>query len=95
MRGLRFDLVGRCKCSQQRLRLSDLGHFRGRRKAIERRREDGVGFCGAAGRLVEFGQRQRRAQAPTAGALLPRDGDGALEGFLRGSGVGRPRRRWR
>ena len=72
MRGVHFDLVGRRECSQQRLRLGDLGHFRRRRKAFERRREDGVGFGEAAGRLIEFGQRQRRAQFEAARTLLVR-----------------------
>ena len=31
-----------CNLCQQPLRLGDLGHFRGRREAFERRREDGV-----------------------------------------------------
>ena len=57
----RLDLVGRRERSQQRLRLGDLGHFRRRRKAFERRREDGVGFGGAGGRLVEFGEAAPRA----------------------------------
>ena len=60
---------------EQRLRLGDLGHFRRRRKAFERRREDGVSFDGAAGRLIELRERQRRSQAPAAGALLLRYGD--------------------
>ena len=47
-----------------------------------------MGFGGAAGRLIEFGQRQRRAQFEAARALLLRDGDGGLEGFFRGRGVG-------
>jgi len=42
---------------EQRLRLGDLGHFRGRRKAFERGREDGVGLDEAAGRLIELRQR--------------------------------------
>ena len=88
---LRFcglDLVRLRQRREQRLRLGDLGHFRRRRKAFERRREDGVGFGGAAGRLVEFGERQRRAQFEAARALLLRDGDGGLERFFRGRGVG-------
>ena len=72
---------------QQRLRLCDLGHFWRRREAFERRREDGVRFGGAAGRLVELRERQRRAQTPTARALLLCDGEGGLEGFLRGAGM--------
>jgi len=34
----------------------DFGHFRIRRKAIEGWRENGAGFSGAAGRLVELGE---------------------------------------
>ena len=70
MRGFRFDFVSRGECSQQRLRLGDLGHFRRRRKAFERGREDGVGFGGAAGRLIELGERKRRAQTEAARSLL-------------------------
>ena len=70
MRGVHFDLVGRRERSQQRLRLGDLWHFRRRRKAFERGRENGVGVGGAAGRLIELGQRERRAQFVAARALL-------------------------
>ena len=41
---------------EQRLSLVDFGHFRSRRKAIEGWRENGAGFSGAAGRLVELGE---------------------------------------
>ena len=85
LRGL--DLVRLRQRRQQRLRLRDLGHFRRRRKAFERRREDGVGFGGAAGRLIELGERERRAQFEAARALPLRDGDGRLESFFRGRGV--------
>jgi hypothetical protein len=58
---------------QQRLRLSDLGHFPRRRKAFERRREDGVGIRAAAGRLTEFGRssdvRRRWLRAPCCFAI--------------------------
>ena len=74
---------------KQRLRLGDLGHFGRRREAFERGREDGVGVGGAAGRLVELGERERRAQFEAARALLLRDGDGGPERFFRGRGVGR------
>ena len=83
-----FDLVGLRQRREQRLRLGDLRHFRRRRKAFERGREDGVGVGGAGGRLIEFRQRQRRAQFKTARALLLRDGDGGQEGVFRGRGVG-------
>ena len=41
---------------EQRLSLVDFGHFRSRRKAIEGWPENGAGFSGAAGRLVELGE---------------------------------------
>ena len=47
-----------------------------------------MGVGGAAGRLIELGERQRRAQFEAARALLLRDGDGGQEGFLGGRGVG-------
>ena len=75
------------ECREQRLRLGDLRHFRSRRKAFERRREDGVGVGGAAGRLIEFGQRERRAQFEAARALLLRDGDGRQERVFRRRGI--------
>ncbi len=88
LRGFRFDLVRFGQRREQRLRLGDLWHFRRRRKAFERGREDGVGFGGAGGRLIELGERKRRAQFETARALLLRDGDGGQEGFFRRRGVG-------
>ena len=47
-----------------------------------------MSFGGAGGRLVKLGERQSRAQAPTARALLLRDLERGLEGFLRGGGIG-------
>ena len=73
---------------QQRLRLGDLRHFRRRRKAFKRGREDSVGVGGAGGRLIELGERKRREQLVAARALLLRDGDGGLEGFLGGRRIG-------
>ena len=72
-----------------------------RREAFERGREDGVGFGGAGGRLIELGERERREQMRTARALLARYRDGGLEALPRraaGSGGSRlsrisPRRR--
>jgi hypothetical protein len=72
------------KLAEQPVCLSDLGHFGRRRKAFERRRENGVRFDGAARRLVELGECKRRAQTPATRALLSRDGDGALESFFGG-----------
>ena len=40
--------------------------------------------AGRPGRLVELGERKRRAQFDAARALPPGDGDGGLEGFLGG-----------
>jgi hypothetical protein len=40
LRDLRSDLVGRRECSQQRLRLANLGHFRRWREAFNHGRED-------------------------------------------------------
>ena len=69
--------------------LGDLGHFGRRREAFQRRREDRVGLGRVAGGLVQLGERQRAAQTPAAGALLFRDGEGGLEGFLSGTGTRR------
>ena len=55
---------------QQRLRLSDLGHFGRWRKAFERGREDGVRFGWTAGRLIEVGERKRREKLVTAAACF-------------------------
>ena len=44
---------------QQSLRLGDFGHLGRRPKAFERRSENGVGLGGAAGRLVQLGERLR------------------------------------
>ena len=91
---LRFcglDLLGLRQRREQRLRLGDLRHFGRRRKAFERGREDSVGVGGTAGRLVELGERERRAQAEAACALFLRDRDRGLEGFFGRRGVGRDR----
>jgi hypothetical protein len=88
MRGLQFDLVRLSQRREQRLRLGNLGHFRCRRKALERRREDCVGVGGAGGRLVKLRKRHRRAQFEAARALLVGDGDGSQESLFRRCGVG-------
>jgi hypothetical protein len=72
----------------ERLRFGNLGHFRSRRKAFERRRENRVGVKRAAGQLVEFGEREGRVQLVAARALLLRNGDGGLEGLFGGRAVG-------
>ena len=87
---LRFsglDFLGHCERRQQRLRFGDLGHFGRRRKAFERRRKDGVGVGGAAGRLVELGERKRSAQfeaARASAASRPRWRSGRLLPQARG-----------
>ena len=82
-----FHFVSFSKRSELSLRLFDLGKFRRRRKAFERGREDGVGVGGAAGRLIEIGKRQRRAQFEALGLLLLRDGDSGEERFFDWRGV--------
>ena len=47
-----------------------------------------MGVGGAVRRLVEFGERKRRAQFEAARALSLRDSDGGLERFLGGCRVG-------
>ena len=47
-----------------------------------------MGLGGAAGRLIELGERQRRAQFEAARALLLRDRDGGQESLFRRRGVG-------
>jgi hypothetical protein len=73
---------------QQRLRLGDLWQFRCRGEAFERGREDGVSVSRAAGRLVEFRERQGRAQFEAARSLLTRDGDCRVKGFFCRRSVG-------
>ena len=46
-----------------------------------------MGVGGARGRLIEFCQRQSRAQFKAVRSLLFRDGDSRLEGFFRRGGV--------
>jgi hypothetical protein len=69
-------------------RLSNLRHFRRRRKAFERRCENGAGVGGAAAFAIELSQRQRRAQFKTARALPLRDCDGGQKGFFRRRRIG-------
>ena len=74
---------------EQRLRLRDLGHFRRRRKAFERGREDVVGVE-RGGRSIDkslasaSAARNSKLRAP----CCLRDGDGGQERFLGGRGVG-------
>ena len=83
--------AGRLDSGDEFQRLRDLRHLRRRRESFARGREDVVGFDGAGGGLVEFGELQRRQQAEAARALLVRDGDGGEVGLLRGSRDGRDR----
>ena len=46
-----------------------------------------MGFGGAAGRLVELGERKRRAQFEAARALLFRDGDSGRKASSAGAGL--------
>ena len=87
-RGLGFTLVFRQR-REQRLRLCDLGHLRGRREAFERGAEDGVSFDGAAGRLVELGERERGAEFEASRLLRSRDCDGGEESGFGERGVRR------
>jgi hypothetical protein len=50
---------------------------------MDRRREDGVGFGEAGGRLVELRERQRRLQFEAARLLRLRGGDRGEEGLFR------------
>ena len=77
-----LHFVGFGKRRQAATALLDLWKFWRRRKAFERGRENGVGVGGAAGRLIELRQRQRRAQLEAPRLLLLRDRDGGEEGFL-------------
>jgi hypothetical protein len=54
---------------EQRLSLRDLRHLRRRRETFQRGREHGAGFQWAAGRLIELGERERRAEGEAARAL--------------------------
>jgi hypothetical protein len=56
-----------CNLCQQRLCRGDLGHFRRRREAFERRAESGVRVGVAAVCVIELGERQRAAQLEAAG----------------------------
>jgi hypothetical protein len=88
---LRFggpDLFGLRQRGEQPLRLTDLGHFRGRLKALQRGHEDGVGLVGTPDRLIELSQRKRRTQLEAARALTLSNGDGGLERFLGSRRVG-------
>ena len=86
-RRIRLDLVRLHQRRQQRLRLGDFRHFWRRREAFERWREDGMGLNGAGGRLVEPGERKRRAQFEAARALLLGDGDGGQGSFFCRRGI--------
>src|SRR5215471_14144614 len=67
---------------EKRLRFRDLGKFRGRRKALEPGREQGMRVRGSVRRVIELRQRERCAQLKTARLLLPRDGDCSEECIL-------------
>jgi hypothetical protein len=60
--------------------LSNLRKLRRRRKPFERKAEEIAGFDGAARRLIEPCEGERRAQFEGAGFLGSRDFDGGEEG---------------
>ena len=70
------------------MRLTNLRKLGRRCEVFKRGREDGVGVGGAGCRLIEFGQRQSRAQFEAARALLFCDGDGGSVGVFGGRGIG-------
>ena len=78
-----------CNLCQQRPCRGDLGHFRRRREAFERRAESGVSVGVAAVCAIELGERQRGAQFEAAGFLGLCDGDGGKEGVFGGGRIGR------
>ena len=80
-------LVGLRQRGQQRLRLGDLRHFWGRRKALERGCKHGVRVGVAARRTIELRERERGAQLEAARLLGLRDGDGGEERLFGGGGV--------
>ena len=82
------QLRSRLNVADKSQRRRDLGKLGRRRETFERWRENGVSVGGAGNRLIEFGQRQRRAQFEAARTLLFCDSDGGQECVLRGRGVG-------
>jgi hypothetical protein len=64
------------------LRLFDLGKFRGRRKALERRRHQGMSVSGTACGFIQSCQIENCAKLKTARLLLLRDGDCGEESVL-------------
>src|SRR6516164_1479786 len=69
---------------EQHLSLCDLGHFGRRREALERWLKNGVRVGGTGGRLVELGERERRAQAEAPRPLSACDFHSAAERGLGG-----------
>jgi len=74
---------------EQGLRLGKFGELSGRREALDRRRQHGVGIGVTIGRAVKFCQSQRGAQFEAARLLRLRDGDRGLQRLLGGRGHGR------
>jgi len=66
-------MIGRAG-AEERLRFRDLGKFRGRRKALKRRREQGMSVRGTARGNIKSCQIESCAQLKTARLLLLRDG---------------------
>src|SRR5215471_10403978 len=69
------SIGSRRKRAEKRLRFRDLGKFRGRRKALERRREQRMSVRGTARGTIKSCQIESCAQLKTARPLLLRDCD--------------------
>jgi hypothetical protein len=74
---------------EEGLRFGEFGELLGRREALDRRRQHGVGVGVTIGRAVKLGKRQRGAQFEAARLLRPRDGDRGLQRPLGRRGIGR------
>jgi hypothetical protein len=64
---------------EEGLRLGEIGELSGRREALDRRRQHGVGVGVAIGRAIKLRQRQRGAQFEAARLLRLRDRDRGLQ----------------
>ena len=71
------------------MRLGEFGELLGRREALDRRRQHGVGIGVAIGRAIKLRQRPRGAQFEAAGFLRLGDGNRGLQRLLGRGGIGR------
>ena len=71
------------------MRLGEFGELLGRREALDRRREYGVGIGVAVGRAVKLRKRQRSAQFEAPRFLRLRNSDRGLQRLLGRRGIGR------